>query len=172
MRRGDTSGPGNAPYRVLADAQNWPVREIIDQIRLTRQEPGASGNVHFNMSAFLRNRGGLVDSLTAVAYTMPAVVPASDWLDDQPPAAPLARADAHPLLGATLTLEPAPGEPTFLWAIRMRLGEQWFTDVVPAQQRQFLLLRGEPARVPDEIVVSAIDRTGKESSTVRLEVIR
>ncbi|MGH7460409.1 MAG: glycoside hydrolase family 10 protein, partial [Longimicrobiales bacterium] len=60
---------GNAPYRVLADAQNWPVREIVDQIRLTRQEPGASGNVHFNMSAFLRNRGGLVDTLSAESYT-------------------------------------------------------------------------------------------------------
>jgi uncharacterized lipoprotein YddW (UPF0748 family) len=159
---------GNAPYRVLSDAQNWPVREIVDQIRLTRQEPGASGNVHFSMAAFLRNRGGLADTLSVQSYAQAALPPASHWLDAVPPNAPVARFLPHWLLGATLTFEPGPGEPVFLWAIRMRVGNEWFFDVVPAAQKYFLPLQGDPARVADEIVISAVDRSGNESPVVRI----
>jgi uncharacterized lipoprotein YddW (UPF0748 family) len=163
---------GNAPYRVLNDGQNWPVREIVDQIRLTRAEPGASGNVHFSMAAFLRNRGGLADTLSTLSYAQPALPPVSRWLDNLGPNAPHARFEQHRLLGAALSLQPAEGEAAFLWAIRTRVGNEWFVDVVPSTQKYFLPLRGNPARVVDEVVVTAVDRSGNESPIVRLNAPR
>jgi uncharacterized lipoprotein YddW (UPF0748 family) len=163
---------GNAAYRVLNNTQNYPVSEIVEQIRLTRAEPGATGNVHFNMSAFLRNRGGLVDSLIAQSYTGDALVPASGWLDGQAPPEPVVRVETHPLLGPMVTLEPGAGEPAFLWAIRLRFGDKWFAEVVSASQRNYVLLRGRPPALPEEVVVSAVDRSGNESVLVRLPLPR
>ncbi len=164
--------PGNAPYRVLADSQNWPVREIVDQIELTRAEPGATGNVHFSMVAFLRNLGGLTATLSVASYPRDALVPATTWLDHDPPPPPLARVEPHALLGATLVLEPAEGEAAFLWAVRVRVGDVWFAEVIPAQQRRYWVLRQNPARLPAEVAVSAIDRSGNESRIVRVDVNR
>jgi hypothetical protein len=163
---------GNAPYRVTGRGQSWPVREIVDQIELTRAEPGATGNVHFSMASFLYNRGGIADTLTAEAYTRDALVPATTWLDAEPPPVPEARIEPHWLLWATLALEPAPGEPPFLWAIRVRFGEDWQSEILPASQRRYLLPRRHLFRLPDEVVVSAVDRSGNESGLNRMEVRR
>ncbi|MGH7468510.1 MAG: glycoside hydrolase family 10 protein [Longimicrobiales bacterium] len=163
---------GNAPYRVASGAQSWPAREIIEQIELTRAEPGATGNIHFSMAAFLNNRGGLADTLTLASYAQTAVVPRSVWLDAEPPPEPIARIEPHWLLWATLAMEPAPGEPPFLWAIRVRFGDEWLSEVMPALQRRYLVPRRNIFRLPDEIAISAIDRNGNESDLVRLDVKR
>src|SRR5690606_16347473 len=39
--------PGNNASRTMA-ADGWPLDEILDQVRLTRQQPGAGGNIHFS----------------------------------------------------------------------------------------------------------------------------
>ena len=163
---------GNAPYRVLSDNQNWPVQEIVEQIRLTRAQPGAAGNVHFSMNSLLRNRGGLVDTLASGPYGYDALVPASPWLDDRAPAAPLIQVEPHPLLRATLVMHPGAGEAAFLFVVRLRFGEKWFAEVVAADQRSYLLLRGEPALLPDEVAVSAVDRSGNESALARVLIDR
>jgi uncharacterized lipoprotein YddW (UPF0748 family) len=161
---------GNAPYRVLNNVQNWPVAEIVKQIRLTRSQPGATGNVHFSMAALLRNRGGLADSLLAQSYAGSALVPASTWLDNTPPAAPTARFESHALLGPLLTIECATGEAPFLWAIRLRIGDEWFAEVVPATQKHYVLRRGKAAVVPVEVAITAVDRNGNESPVLRIAV--
>ena len=157
---------GNAPYRVLNQnqAQNWPVRELVHQIDLTRAEPGASGNVHFSMISLMRNRGGLADTLAATSYSFDALMPRSPWLDNEAPAAPAIRIEPHTLLRATLALEPASGETPFLYVVRLRFGEKWYAETIPGHQKQYLLLRGDPAVLPDEVVVSAVDRHGNESA--------
>ena len=55
---------------------NWPASEVVEQIRLTRADSGAGGNVHFSMEALLRNRDSLNDELVAGPYAVPALVPA------------------------------------------------------------------------------------------------
>lgn len=160
---------GNAPYRVVNTRQNWPVQEIVHQINLTRAEPGASGNVHFSMRSFMGNGKGIVDTLATTAYSYDALVPRSPWLDSQPPAAPLLTLESHALLQKVANLTPAAGEPPFLYVVRLRFGETWYAEVVPAQQKQYFLLRGNPAALPDEIAVSAVDRHGNESAIVRAE---
>ena len=39
------------------DASGWRAQEVLDQIRLTRAQSGASGNVHFSAIAFLQKEG-------------------------------------------------------------------------------------------------------------------
>jgi uncharacterized lipoprotein YddW (UPF0748 family) len=54
----------------------WPGEEIANQVKATRAQPGATGNVHFSMRAPMANKGGITDALKAV-YAEPALVPAS-----------------------------------------------------------------------------------------------
>ena len=122
------------------------------------------------MAALLRNRGGLADSLLSQSYAGAALVPASTWLDNTPPAAPTARFESHALLGPLLTLECATGEGPFLWTIRLRIGDQWFAEVIPATQKHYVLRRGKTAVMPVEVAITAVDRSGNESPVLRIPV--
>ena len=68
-------------------AKRWQPDEILAQIKLTRARRGATGNVHFSIKA-LDPREGLGRALRDGPYYEPALIPASPWLDDDPPAAP------------------------------------------------------------------------------------
>ena len=76
--------PGNYTSRTgPEEAKSFPAQEIGDQIDITRQKPGATGNVHFSMKAFLANWKG-VREVVAEKYRDPAFVPACPWLADKP----------------------------------------------------------------------------------------
>ena len=59
---------------------NRSAQEIVDQVLLTRKQPGASGNIHFGFKMLLRNGGGMADALRKDVYSELALVPASPWL--------------------------------------------------------------------------------------------
>ena len=71
--------PGNIPSRVTGKEKGWPASEIGEQIRLTRLQTGAGGNVHFSMRVLMANTGGVADVLKEL-YKTPVPVPASPWL--------------------------------------------------------------------------------------------
>jgi len=141
VTRGRAAGPGA-----------WPAREIVDQVALQRARPGASGHIHFSMVALLQDRDGVATRLQQGAYATPALVPATPWLDDQPPPAPVLR-----LSGAQVRIEPAAGEAAARWAVWRRVGGAWRFAVLPAAQRSFALDGA------DAVVVSAVDRVGNLS---------
>jgi uncharacterized lipoprotein YddW (UPF0748 family) len=62
--------------------------EIVRQIRLARQQPGAGGHVHWSMKSLLPNSKGTTDALVREVYSEPALAPAWPWLDASPPPAP------------------------------------------------------------------------------------
>ena len=62
--------------------------EIIDQVRRTRDLPGARGNICWGIRALTENRRGLADTLLHEVYAQPALPPAFPWLDAQPPGQP------------------------------------------------------------------------------------
>ncbi len=63
------------------NSQKFPVSEIQEQIRLTRAQPGASGNVHFSMKVFMDDPDMLNETLARETYSDAALPPASPWLE-------------------------------------------------------------------------------------------
>jgi uncharacterized lipoprotein YddW (UPF0748 family) len=138
----------------------WPAAELLRQVELTRQRPGAGGHIHFSLIALQQDRDGIATRLRQGPYAMPALVPATPWLDSTAPPAPQLAA-----AGFVVRLLPAAGEPAWLWAVWRRVGGSWRFATVPGRE---LSLDSEGA---DVMVVSAVDRTGNLSprATVRLK---
>lgn len=145
----------------------WPVSEIVNQIAITRETPGATGHIHFSERAFRNNWGGIVTALGQQTYTADALVPATTWLDALPPAAPnLTVTFPAPASPVTMTWSPGDAETPWLWAVHILNGGTWTHDVVPGSQTS-LVIPGS-ANPPEAVAVSAVDRVSNESGrTVR-----
>jgi uncharacterized lipoprotein YddW (UPF0748 family) len=155
--------PGNFTNKVGAvEGERWQAAEILEQIRLTRAQPGARGNVHFSIRALAENRDALADQLVAGAYAQPALVPASAWLGDEPPPVAPQVSFLNTPDGLLLTMEPGRAEAVRHWIVRARYGTAWTLSILPGWVRTRLL--GEPGAVPDEVAVSAVDRVGNEGA--------
>ncbi len=159
--------PGNYASRIGFEGRaRWEPTEIVEQVRLTRDFAGATGNVLFSMKVLRDTASVLGQQLAAEVYAAPALVPPSPWLDSDAPAVPTLAVEAA---GDRLALALVPGgpEPVWRWVVRVRHGATWTVDVVPGWEQSVLLASGaEPE--PDEVAVSAVDRVGNESPVVRL----
>jgi len=191
--RGRHLWAGNYTSRVRQGGErHWDDGELIGQIYATRAHPGATGNVHFSMKALvpvpdsLRAESAdaaradsvpqpprwadaqrLVERLPAEPYAAPALVPASPWLDADPPARPVVtlRETERRL---TLRLEPA-GEAVRWWVVRRRTAAGWTHDIVPGTQRTYVVRREAGTAWPTRLAVSAVDRLGNEGPAVVLD---
>jgi uncharacterized lipoprotein YddW (UPF0748 family) len=160
---------GNYTSRVMGQGANWPASEVLEQVRLTRADSGASGNLHFSMEVFLQNRDSLGDRLVAGPYATPALVPASPWLEGRAPSAPRVQARVDTLSGrTTVSLEPVGNTPVRLWVVRSRFADAWTTSIVPGSVREHSFAASDASARPDLIVVTAIGRTGVESAETRV----
>jgi uncharacterized lipoprotein YddW (UPF0748 family) len=153
--------PGLFTSRIDASAKSWPAEEVLSQILLDRDRPDAHGQVHFSMVSLLQNRRGIADRLKDGVYRMPALVPASPWLDATPPASPRAAIERTGDRVHVYITAPA-GKPVSRYALWARTKGEWRFIVVPAASPS-LDLDGDS----DAVVVSAVDRAGNESPRVR-----
>ena len=134
----------------------WPAREILDQVLLQRTRPEATGHIHFSMAALMQDRDGITTLLQMGPYAQPALVPATPWLDDEPPPAPMLR-----WAGARVLIEPAAGEAATRWAVWRRgrgVGSTWRFEVLGGSERS---LDPQGAEV---LAVAAVDRVGNVSA--------
>jgi len=138
--------------------------EIVNQIRLTRQQPGAGGNVQWSVKALMHNKGGVTDALLKEVYTQPALVPPSPWLDGSAPSSPKnLTANGTGKLG----WQPAGGEPVWLWAVQTKNGSGWRTDILPGRQTTYTMNQAGKLEV---IAVTAVDRCGNASAPTVVEL--
>lgn len=160
--------PGNFTSRVGGGGQNsWIAREVLEQIRLTREQEGATGNVHFSAKVLVQNREGMADLLRQGAYAAPAVVPASPWLDGKPPRRPeLSLRNGADSGRVELLLKPRGREKPWLWVVRTRSGGRWTVEILPGRLRAHTVAGASP----DEVAVSAVDRVGNEGPAARLRL--
>ena len=131
----------------------WPAREVLDQVLLQRGRAGATGHIHFSLVALMQDRDGIGTLLQTGPYAQRALVPASPWLDDAPPAAPTQRA-----AGARVLIEPAPGPAVARWAIWRRAAGVWRFEVLGGGERSL-----DPAGA-DTLAVAAVGRAGITSA--------
>ena len=163
--------PGNYSDKVGLGSTGWEAQEILDQIRATRAQRGATGNVFFSMRSFMNGTTGLPEKVASGPYATRALVPASPWLDSIAPSTPLVRSGRDAGSGAVnLSLQPQGAEPTWLWVIRSRANGQWTTDILPGFTRTYTFPRSVGPTAVDAVVVTAVDRTGNESAAVIIGV--
>ena len=140
----------------------WKPAEILNQIRLTRQQTGVNGHILYNMGTLLRN-SSLSTALEAEVYDEPALIPASPWLDPKAPETP--RISAREA-GGQLEVTWAPGgETVALYVLQTKRAKTWRTEIQAGARRSCRLDRPWP----DAIALTAVDRCGNASGTIVLE---
>jgi uncharacterized lipoprotein YddW (UPF0748 family) len=151
--------PGNFTSRAGARGSGaFAVGELLEQIRVTRSNPGSSGNVHFSMRSFSTNQAGMNDTLSDGPYREPAVVPASPWMSSPPPPMPRVTLGRDRRGARTLDLATADGSRPWLWVVRMRTDDGWQVHVVPGDVRTWT----PPfADEPKDVIVSTVKRIGE-----------
>ena len=155
--------PGNYIDRV-GDSHLWPAEEILSQVEVTRAHPGAAGNVFFSVKTLLRSPDNLGERLQA-AYEVPALVPASPWLDDRRPEPPRIRHVSSGGGGVELEVE-APGElPLRWWAIQSHVDGEWRLRLVDAGMRRLLIPTGA-----DWVAVRGVTHAGVAGDVTVLPV--
>ncbi len=188
--------PGNYTGKVaFTGASAWRTDEVLEQIRLTRAQPAATGNVHFSMKVFLDNPDSLNERLKKESYTGQALVPASPWLGRGAPAQPeiALRSDSasgywvldlKPGTNGAGTTNGADGNggdgngdashPTDLdgaravqlWVVQTRTDAGWTTQVVPGAERLHVVGPRFGA-APLDVRVTAVDRVGNAGPAAR-----
>ncbi len=149
--------PGNYASRVIPGVGTWQPKEIVDQVQLTRRTDGAGGNVLYSMQAIAKDARGLSKALES-AYVKDALIPASPWLDETPPALPSARVS-----GSAIEWTPGAGEAARWWvsAHRYRGQTVWHLRVHPAGVRRFETAMA--GKTLEAAAVAAVDRCGNRS---------
>jgi len=143
-------------------AHRWPPEEIVNQIGLTRKQPGVAGHIHWNMGSLAHN-SRLDALLENQVYAQAAWLPPEPWLHRGAPAQPSLN-----VTGADSRLElawrPAPKAVIAVWALQSRRGKEWTTQILPGGRQACSL-----ERAPEVIALTAIDRFGNASRPVVLE---
>ena len=149
--------PGNFTSRVGEGERSWDPREIDYQIRTTRGVEGATGNIHFSMKVFLQNRDGINELLSQEVYAEPALVPASPWLDNTPPARPRLTINGK---DGSIAWTGGGGEKAAWWTLQVKSGGKWQTRVLPAARTSdSVKLTGKL----EAVALTAVDRCGNQS---------
>ncbi len=154
---------GNFATKAATGAKGWSTGELERQIELTRGEPRATGNVQFSFKVLRDDTGGLARVLREGPYRLPALVPASPWLDAEAPSSPSIRLD-----------EGGAGDLEIRWsadadarwrAVYLLCGDRWLLiEVVPGHKPGLLVTAAERRKLGVRAVaVSSVDRCGNES---------
>lgn len=142
----------------------WKADELASQIRLTRREPGASGQIHWSMRAGLMRPNGVEQALRQL-YSQPALVPACAWTRSSPPERPRLTALSRGS-GVRLSWRSPGGPKPFLWVLQTRNGGEWSTEILPGSRMSQVLKKSRP----QVVTVSAVDRYGNSSPPSSLQL--
>jgi uncharacterized lipoprotein YddW (UPF0748 family) len=149
-------------------SRSWGATEIVNQIRLTRQQPGTCGHIHWNMKALMRSTT-LDEALEREVYQKPALMPPAPWLGRSQPGKPKLTAPKA-ITGSQLriTWSPSGWSKPCLWLLQSRSGEHWTTQILPSATTS----RTWNSAIPDVVAVSAVDRTGNISAPAAVSLRR
>ena len=162
--------PGLALYKLpITGPKKMSADDIVQEIQITRQTPGATGHVLFNAQVLMQNVEGIADRLAQV-YVDPALVPASPWLAKTAPSKPNVRVSRDSTSGTTvLHFAPREGQHIRQWVVQSRQSGVWRTTLLPGTERTYILKGDEGAA--DLVSIAAVDRAGNAGAAivVRLE---
>jgi uncharacterized lipoprotein YddW (UPF0748 family) len=159
--------PGNFTSRAGGVGSGaFSVGELVEQIRVTRLQDGATGNVHFSMKSFLTNQAGMNDTLLVGPYASTALVPATPWLKAAAPPLPVARL-AETTAGTRLMLRTTGTAVPWQYVIRLRTDTAWITMVVSGSTTAWTIPKGAS---PTAVSVVSLNRVGTQSAPVTIPI--
>jgi len=164
------------------------VDEVINEIMVTRgMLPNSPGNVHWSIGG-LDPELPLVNAISRGPYKKQALVPASLWLDDEPPTSPDLSIEVI-ADSVVLNWNHEDIHDVFLWVVYLKYGNSWNYKILPRMVDSLKIpafninvdqLQKEISNEIDnaknvlmpinQIFVTAVDRTGNESIPVQLSV--
>ncbi|CAN5121399.1 glycoside hydrolase family 10 protein [soil metagenome] len=161
--------PGNYTGKIaFTNSAAWRTEEIMEQIRLTRAQPGASGNVHFSAKVFMQDPDNLDGRLRHEAYAQAALPPASTWLKGSNLPAPVISPRLDQSSGDRyVDFRPSSSTVPSLWVIQIRGASGWSTEILPGSYRG-ALIAARGAAVPLDVRVCGVDRVGNLSPAARI----
>lgn len=124
-----TSNIGNYPE------YGFPSLEIINQIGIVRSMPGASGQIHFSMKAFLQNYGDISTALVAGPYQAEALIPAASWEPHDRPPKP------KPVLKIfdnkyRISFSQSDISESWLWVVKTKYGNSWKINIYSGSKQK------------------------------------
>ena len=157
----NTTAVGASPSDAASGAGNrgWPANEIVEQIQIARKQPGASGHIHWNMGALMKNKGGVDEALMRGCYAQTALTPAMG----QGAKPPLPRVKVR-FAGAGAEIDIAGTTNVSVHALLIQTRNdrgEWDLDIEYAQG-----LSSNRGPAPSVISVRAMDRFGNLSDAI------
>ena len=161
--------PGLSVSRVNEGEKGYAPEEILGQIDIIRETPGASGHVLFSMKALLAGHRDIGERLAAGPYRTPALIPASPWLGDQAPGRPRGRGGRAGTESSPSPSGPARAPRPSSGRSPCVAGRPGRTRSIPHRATAIPIddAGGEPASV---VAVAAVDRPGNASERVVVPV--
>jgi uncharacterized lipoprotein YddW (UPF0748 family) len=149
---------------VSRDTSRINVNETLNQIMIDRgMLPKDKGVIHWSISSVTRNPV-LTQLLKDGPYKKQALIPASPWLDKKAPATPQIQTE---VVNDSLQIKwTHPNElDVFHWVVYYQYGNSWSYQILNRTQRLINLKRvlNNQSRL-NEIILTAVDRTGNESN--------
>ncbi|MBL8048064.1 MAG: family 10 glycosylhydrolase [Chthonomonas sp.] len=158
----------NAAYKVADGTTSaWVTQEILDQIDVTRNTAGATGNVFYNFKVFRDNRDNLRTNLAAGQYAQPAIIPSAPWIDNLAPFTPALTYTYNRTTKTHQASWVAQGSEAAQWyVIAACENNAWSHQVVPSTTLTWSRALKLNNRALQAFAVCAVDRQGNASSYV------
>jgi uncharacterized lipoprotein YddW (UPF0748 family) len=138
--------------------------ELVNQISILRDTPGATGHVLFSQRSLRANRGGVATRLEERPYRSPAVVPESPWTAGPAPGKPVAEWFKGDGGRVALRLKSGAGVVPAVYAVQSRRGQDWSLRVVSGAQPSEV----EAGEGVSEMIVTPFGRLGERGEAVRI----
>lgn len=144
----------------------YEVTDIIRQVEYTQKIKGSTGNIHFSAKVLRDNTDDLYELLKNGPYAVPALTPASPWLDSTPPSTPKVQVNNSGEF-SVLRWENQSNEKIKSYVVYAYAGGRWWIDIIPPSKNSVPL---SAAAKPEIVAVSAIDRRGNESNRAVIDL--
>jgi uncharacterized lipoprotein YddW (UPF0748 family) len=158
------------------DSSARNVNEILSQIMISRgMLPESKGVIHWSVSQVYKNPN-MAKGILAGPYRKPALVPASPWLDNQPPAMPQTSLSQVNDSTSRITWTHTNSTDVFRWVVYYQYGKDWDYTILPKGSTSMDIRRSMKATATAQpqlltnISVTAVDRVGNESSRSNISV--
>ena len=162
------------PGMSVGDTSAKGVVETMSQIQITRgMLPESNGAIHWSISSVIRNTK-LATALIESSYKKDALVPASPWLGNKSPDAPLVQKENNNTKWKISWTHAHP-EKVFRWVVYTQYGSSWTYQIVNRNDRfvdleKTILDKNKKDAVLSKVAVAAVDRLGNESERTEVEI--